>query len=88
MRNMKNIAITVFLAVTMLFTFNESKAQCPMCKTNVEKAMQDEGNTTGLGLNDGILYLLSIPYIVVGAIGIYWYRNRQNAIKNQKSENP
>jgi hypothetical protein len=37
----------------------------------------------GASINDGILYLLSVPYIVVGA-GIYlWYRS---AMKNRMAQ--
>lgn len=51
-------------------------AQCPMCKANVEAGL-DKGGKTGLGLNTGILYLLAIPYLLVGAVGIWWWKNRK-----------
>jgi len=50
-------------------------AQCPMCKAAVESAMKDKNNTKGKGLNKGILYLLSMPYLAIGIVGVVWYRN-------------
>jgi len=58
-----------------------AKAQCSMCSLNAEQGTQ-HGNTQGVGLNNGILYLLAIPYVLVGAVGILWYRNyRKKAIE-------
>ncbi|MCB0735037.1 MAG: hypothetical protein H6608_11520 [Flavobacteriales bacterium] len=54
---------------------SEAFAQCPMCRSAVESAMQNEGNTVGIGLNKGILYLLATPYILVAVVGTVWYRN-------------
>lgn len=70
----KIVLVAALLIVTSLF--NEVLAQCPMCRSAVESAMQNEGNTVGLGLNKGILYLLASPYILVG-LGILWYRKRR-----------
>ena len=36
-----------------------------------------DGGTTGKGLNKGILYMLAMPYVLVGTIGVLWYRNRK-----------
>lgn len=69
------IKIIVLVVLVCLFaTVNEAAAQCPMCKTSVESGLK-EGNTVGMGLNDGILYLLAMPYILVGAVGFFWYRS-------------
>ena len=54
-----------------------SYAQCPMCRTAVESGMDEEGNTKGRGLNDGILYLLATPYLAVGAVGYFWYKRNK-----------
>ncbi|MBI1222475.1 MAG: hypothetical protein GC180_07725 [Bacteroidetes bacterium] len=52
-------------------------AQCPMCKTAVESNLNNEGATAGLGLNDGILYLLAAPYLLIGGVIFFWIRNRK-----------
>ncbi len=50
-------------------------AQCPMCKIAAESNLEN-GGTAGKGLNTGILYMLSLPYLLIGLIGIIWYKNR------------
>lgn len=48
-----------------------SEAQCAMCRA----ALESEGNTAKAeGINDGIVYLMAIPYILVGLAGIFIYR--------------
>lgn len=63
----------IVLALLLTVGMDQGKAQCPMCRSSVESAMKDEGNTKGLGLNDGILYLLAVPYLAVAVIGGVWY---------------
>jgi hypothetical protein len=33
------------------------------------------GGTGGKGLNIGILFMLSLPYLFAGTIGYFWWRN-------------
>lgn len=73
MKNLLKIVVLVVF-ICLLATANEAIAQCPMCKTSVESGLK-EGNSTGLGLNDGILYLLAMPYILVAGVGFFWYKN-------------
>jgi len=48
-----------------------SNAQCAMCRASLES----EGNTVkGEAVNDGIVYLMIIPYILVGVVGVVVYR--------------
>lgn len=51
-------------------------AQCPMCRMSAESNLES-GGTEGKGLNTGILYLLAMPYLLVGGIGYIWWRNRR-----------
>jgi hypothetical protein len=46
-----------------------------MCKIAAESNLEN-GGTAGKGLNTGILYMLSLPYLLIGLIGFIWYRNR------------
>jgi hypothetical protein len=42
-----------------------------MCRASLES----EGNTVkGEAVNDGIVYLMIIPYILVGVVGVVVYR--------------
>jgi hypothetical protein len=73
---MKRISAIAFL-ILFLSTAPVSKAQCPMCRSAVESAMKDEGNSKGLGLNDGILYLLAVPYLAAAVVGSVWWAKRR-----------
>lgn len=68
MHNLKRKIAFVFLS---LFYFLEANAQCAMCRAVLES---EEGQATAKGVNNGIIYLMSIPYILIGGIGfvIYW----------------
>lgn len=48
-----------------------AEAQCAMCKTAKEKNTAGKGK----GLNTGIVYLMSIPYLAVGGLAFLWYRS-------------
>lgn len=49
----------------------KSNAQCAMCRAVLEN---EEGQSAAKGINDGIIYLMSIPYILVFGLGffVYW----------------
>ena len=70
----KCIFVIAFIIITFVLAAS-AEAQCPMCKTSVESAMKDKNNTKGKGLNTGILYLLSVPYLAVGVVGVVRYMN-------------
>ena len=53
-----------------------SYAQCAMCKAVVE-ANLEAGDTKGAGLNDGILFLMSMPYIAVFLFGVFYYLQKK-----------
>ena len=77
---MKKIKYFLF-SISLLFaiqivTPTTVQAQCPMCKMSAESNLKS-GGTAGKGLNAGILYMLAMPYLLVGTIGFIWYRNRK-----------
>lgn len=67
--------LTRMFLVIIAFIFSvTANAQCAMCRA----AIETEGNTgKAEAINDGIVYLMVIPYILVGAIGFYIYRMRK-----------
>lgn len=64
-----------------------SFAQCAMCKATVESTMSNGRNLAATGLNTGILYLLSAPYLMVAAVGFLWYRNSKKEVKRRENHN-
>lgn len=53
-----------------------AEAQCPMCRMTAESNLAN-GGQEGEGLNNGILYMLATPYLLIGVIGYVWWRNRK-----------
>ena len=64
---MKRLAL---LVVLVLFSVFDSIAQCAMCRAVLEN---EEGQSAAEGINDGIMYLMSIPYILLTALGVLIY---------------
>ncbi|SDS16101.1 hypothetical protein SAMN04488553_1617 [Gramella sp. MAR_2010_147] len=51
-----------------------------MCRA----VLQSEADqSTAKGINDGILYLMIFPYLLIGGVGYYIYRSRK--IKKKSS---
>ena len=69
----KAIVFLYILALSFAFTA-EVKAQCSMCTVNAEQGSKN-GNTQTKGINDGVIYLLSIPYLLIAGVGFIWYKN-------------
>ncbi|WP_304200298.1 hypothetical protein [Flavobacterium alvei] len=63
-----------FYILCSLFFSLSSYAQCAMCRA----ALAGEGNKVkAQAVNDGIVYLMVIPYVLVAGIGYYIYRMRK-----------
>lgn len=68
------------ILLLILFIFSEpTLAQCPMCKASAESSIQG-GSNVAKGLNKGILYLLSMPYILFTVIFFLWYKNYRKKV--------
>ena len=75
-QSLYRLCTVVLLVAAFLFVPNGAEAQCPMCRMSAETNLAN-GGSEGKGLNQGILYLLATPYIIVGIGGFIWYRNRR-----------
>jgi hypothetical protein len=61
----------LFFVLCFLFLSVTSQAQCAMCRA----ALESEGNgIKAEAVNDGIVYLMAVPYILVAGVGYYIYR--------------
>ena len=67
----------IIFFISFLFFFIKSNAQCAMCRAVLES---EEGQTAAEGINDGIVYLMAIPYILVAGIGYFIYK-KYNSLK-------
>ncbi len=53
-----------------LFPVSRVLAQCAMCRAQLE-SMDD--TSMAESVNDGIVYLMAVPYIAVLVFGLFWY---------------
>lgn len=77
---MKTKVVLAVLLLAFIILPIDADAQCAMCRATAESGIPAEGGDIAQGLNKGILYLMSIPYILIGTIGFFWYR-----LKKQKA---
>jgi hypothetical protein len=73
-------AVLLFLSLVICATDNVS-AQCAMCRSTLENNYSNGDPGIAAGINTGILYLLSMPYLAVLIIGYLWYKTSKNASK-------
>ncbi len=70
----KSIWFGILLIIAIFFPY-DVEAQCAMCRASVESNMLADGRQVGAGLNQGILYLMVMPYIILSILGYLWYQN-------------
>ena len=62
---------TIFSVIILLLFSLSTNAQCAMCRASLE----GEGNVAkAQAVNDGIVYLMIIPYVLAGFVAIMVYR--------------
>ena len=73
--SIKYSRITILFVLTLLFLNDFVSAQCSMCRAVLES---EQGLQTAKGINDGIVYLMVIPYILVALVSwrVYKIYNR------------
>ncbi len=68
-------AIPVLLLAIVLLVPELAEAQCSMCKAVLESNMQSGEESVGKGINSGIVYIMFIPYILLGVVGFFMYKH-------------
>jgi hypothetical protein len=69
--------LKIFIALIFLMLLSlPIDAQCAMCRAVLES---EEGGQAAKGINNGIVYLMIFPYLLIGGIGYVIYRSRQKA---------
>lgn len=59
-------ALFIYLFLFLIIGIEQTYSQCSMCRAVLQS---EEGQATAKGINNGILYLMAIPYILVGIVG-------------------
>lgn len=68
--NFSSIKTTILVSIILLFT-QFSNAQCAMCRAVLES---EETGVKAESINDGIVYLMAFPYILLAVVGWGIYR--------------
>ncbi|MBT9188008.1 MULTISPECIES: hypothetical protein [Zobellia] len=69
----KSLFALLFLASLMIP--QDMEAQCAMCRA----ALESSGNVDAAeGINNGIVYLMALPYILVGGLFYFVYKKMKN----------
>ncbi len=68
------------ILILLLLSVVSLEAQCAMCRAVLES---ESDLSQAKGVNNGIVYLMAIPYILVATLGIYIYKtyNKKTAEK-------
>ena len=70
-KSQRNVTSSVLVFLASIFFPITTNAQCAMCRA----ALESEGNQTkAQAVNDGIVYLMAIPYILAIIVGYAVYR--------------
>ncbi len=78
---MKKILFIVFLLIVA--SVPEVQAQCAMCRATVGSNLSEGRGVIGTGINFGILYLLSTPYLLVAGLIFMWYRTGKKELREK-----
>ncbi len=61
----------IIALILLVFLPMVSRGQCAMCRAVLESG---DNNAVAEGINNGIVYLMAIPYILVGVVIFIVYR--------------
>lgn len=70
-KNLKSQIPNFLIGIFVFLLGISANAQCAMCRASLQG---DENMAKAEAVNDGIVYLMIIPYVLIGAIGYYIFR--------------
>lgn len=70
----KCVFLVMFSFIFSVFFVQRSSAQCAICT----KTAQQLGKKPAQGLNAGIIYLASAPFLIAGYVFYRWKKSAQN----------
>lgn len=66
----------LFVMIVVLVLSNlPAMAQCAMCRATLENNVSNGNVGIAAGINFGILYLFTAPYLVIAIIGYFWFKS-------------
>lgn len=79
MKSVNKFIVTLTLAIVVA-SASTAVSQCSMCRAVAESGSKDDSRQVARGLNNGILYLLAMPYIIGGVAFFIWRKNRKKTL--------
>jgi hypothetical protein len=70
---MKKLLFIFLFAASACLVQNDAVGQCSICA----KTVSQMGSKPAEGFNSGIIYLMVIPYLAIGAVGYKWWQNEK-----------
>ncbi|MES2730359.1 MAG: hypothetical protein V4714_01380 [Bacteroidota bacterium] len=83
MNKYKLFIATTIITLIGVFISIQSRAQCAMCRATVESNLSTGSSSVGAGLNKGILYLVSFPYLVFMVLAYFWYKSSKETYEQR-----
>ena len=84
-RRFAALALLTVLAIC-LFQVSAQAQGCAMCRTALENS--PEGKGMAASFNNGIVFLLGVPYVIFGAFGVAVYRAHKKKKASERPANP
>ena len=78
---MLRVKTFIVLVILMIGNISHALAQCAMCRSTLENNYSNGNPGIASGINTGILYLLSMPYIAVMILAYLWYKHTRDGKK-------
>jgi len=76
LKNKTSRNLAILFTILFLISPILMDAQCAMCKAVLENQYDNDGSTMGGGINNGILFLMGIPYLLIGLAIFYFLKFR------------
>jgi len=73
---MKKPFLFLLFFSALIILSGDAVAQCAMCT----KTASQLGEKPALGMNQGILYLMGAPFLIMGYIGYRWWKSQKEEI--------
>lgn len=77
---MKTKAVYILLLLVLISV--DAEAQCAMCRAVLES---EADQSAAKGINDGIMYLMVFPYLLMGGVAYMIWRSRKKNREEQSS---
>ena len=69
----------LFLLFPILAFSMDLDAQCAMCRAVIESDAAADGQRVSAGINNGILYLMGFPYLLMFGVAAFLFRKQIKA---------